>query len=126
MNVLKVFVVANPATYNEWAVLKSTKYLGALDFSWDFTSELDEAHVFIWDGIKNTAAQNTFSKVEKKISTEGHILLWLRHLDFFESFKSTSVVDLDQTRYVEVNSSELTPESMIWALSECKKKLTNV
>ncbi|HLT22161.1 MAG TPA: hypothetical protein VKZ84_01915 [Bacteriovoracaceae bacterium] len=126
MNTLKVFVVANPATYNEWAILKGTKYFGALDFDWEFTSEVDEANVFIWDGVKNIVSQNMFSKVEKKISSEGHILLWVRLLDFFEKFKSSVLIDLDQTRYVEVNESQLCPETMIWALNECKKKLTHV
>src|SRR5690606_7249845 len=114
MNTLKVFVVANPATYNEWAILKGTKYFGALDFDWEFTSEVDEANVFIWDGVKNIVSQNMFSKVEKKISSEGHILLWVRLLDFFEKFKSSVLIDLDQTRYVEVNESQLCPETMIW------------
>lgn len=126
MNTLKVFVVANPATHNEWAILKSTKYAGAFDFNWDFTPNLDEAHVFIWDGVKNIASQETFEKIEKILSSEGHILLWVRLIDFLEEFKTTLLVNLDQTRYVEINHSELRPESMIWALSECKKKLTNV
>lgn len=126
MNILKVFVVANPGTHNEWAILKGTKYLGAFDFKWEFTSEINEAHVFIWDGVKNIASQNVFTPIEKKISSEGHVLLWIRLLDFFENFKSLSLIDLDQTRYVEVNESQLCPETMIWALNECKKKLTHV
>ncbi|SRR5690554_2958927 len=126
MNTLKVFVVANPATHNEWAILKSTKYAGAFDFNWEFTPDANEAHVFIWDGVKNIASQKTFGKIEKMISCEGHILLWVRLIDFLEEFKTTSLVNLDQTRYVEINQSELRPESMIQALCECKKKLTNV
>lgn len=126
MNTLKVFVVANPATYNEWAILKSTKYSGAFDFNWEFTSNIDEAQVFIWDGVKNITSQDTFRRVEDILSSEGHILLWVRLIDFLEDFKTTSLIDLDQTRYVELNHSELRPESMIWALKECKKKLTNV
>lgn len=126
MSLMKVFVVANPATYNEWAILRSSKYQGALDFSWEFTSNIDDAHVFIWDGVKNIASHGIFSQIEKKISSEGHLLLWTRQLDFFENFKTISLVDLDQTRYVAVNISELSPETMIWALRECKKKLNNV
>lgn len=123
---MKVFIVSNPATFNEWSVLKSSKYQGAFDFSWEFTSNPEEAHVFIWDGVKNIASMNLFTKIEKKISSEGHLLLWTRHLDFFEKFKTTKIIDLDQTRYVAVNNSELNPETMIWALRECKKKLSNV
>ena len=119
-------MVANPATNNEWSILKSSKYAGALGFKWEFTSQIDEAHVFIWDGVKNIISQDVFSKVENKISSEGHVLLWIRLIDFLEDFKTTSLINLDQTRYVELNESQLRPESMIWAINECKKKLTNV
>ena len=82
--------------------------------------------MFIWDGVKNIISQDVFSKVENKISSEGHVLLWIRLIDFLEDFKTTSLINLDQTRYVELNESQLRPESMIWAINECKKKLTNV
>lgn len=126
MKELKIFVVANPATQNEWAVLRSTKYQNAMDFSWSFTSDLEEANIFIWDGLSNKVSRKSFEKLEKKISTEGHLLLWVRPIDFFESFKTTSGLDLDQIRYVEVFQTGLNPQRMISSLTECKKKLIDV
>ena len=119
-------MAANPATHNEWAVLKSTKYQNAFDFNWSFTSDIDEAQVFIWDGLSNKSSRKSFEKLEKKIATEGHLLLWVRPLDFTESFKTTTSLDLDQIRYVEVFQTGLTPQRMISSLMECKKKLIDV
>lgn len=126
MSTLKVFVVANPATQNEWAVLKSSKFANTYSFDWVFTDDLNQAHIFIWDGLKSVTNIGTHKKIEKLMAQEGHILLWVRHLDFLESYKTLSVIDLDQMRYVEINKTQLNPGSMIWALNECKKKLINV
>lgn len=126
MRELKIFVVANPATQNEWAVLKSSKYQNSMNFNWSFTSDLDAANIFIWDGLSNKVSKNSFEKLEKKLSTQGQLLLWTRPIDFFESFKTTSSLDLDQIRYVEVFQAGLTPEKMIASLIECKKKMIDV
>lgn len=126
MKELKVFVVANPATHNEWAVLNSSKYKNAINFSWSFTSDIEVANIFIWDGLTNKVSRQSFEKLEKKLATEGHLLLWVRPIDFFEDFKSTSSLDLNQIRYVETFQANLTPEKMISSLIECKKKIVDV
>lgn len=124
---MQIFLLNQTTLEGEWMSLLGDKYREALPFSWTFTDNFQEAQVVAWDGLLTPKLKGELKQVIESLKNGQKILLLQREaLTLFEEQSFIEYLDLDQVRYVELQSMNVLPEDLILALESCHRKLAHV
>lgn len=126
-NELKIFLLNQCLHESEWSSLLGDKYVSALPFPWSFTEKFEEAQIVAWDGFINPKMAPKLTNIINSLKSGQKILLLQREAyTFFEKNLFATFMNLDQVRYVELQSANVLPEDLILALELCHKKIYHV
>jgi Ni,Fe-hydrogenase III small subunit len=123
---LKLFNVSHPLMMTETLSLLGHKYAEALPFSWQFTSDLSEANVLLWDGIITKKNKARMEDILKQVESGKILLLLGESTTLYENSKEVEKLNINEDQCVIASGWSVLPEDLLCAFETCYKKLNHV
>jgi hypothetical protein len=121
--VLRIFCMSHPVLHTEWLSLQGDKYRGAMPFDVVMSTNFDDAHVVVWDGIITPKNAFYLKPLMEKIKQSKVLLLQGETRTLYTGHPFVKLVNLDQFKYVELPGLTVIPEDLLKALEQCYQKL---
>jgi Ni,Fe-hydrogenase III small subunit len=125
-NTLKVFNFSHPLMHTEVFSLLSSKYAHSLPFEWNLTSDYNEAHVILWDGVMTLKNKIFVDKIMTDTQSDKILLLIGESWTLLKDHPFIKLLDFENSHFVTLPGWNLLPEEILAALETCHKKFKNV